>query len=126
MASHVFLGAATTAIGFGIYYYLTSSKSVPAKEPVTLYYYFNANFTGRVEGPMLLLEDAGVEYTCSTEVNEPKAADPACFAPPFCKDSYGYTSQSTAICLHLGIKLGCAGQDAERGRQMRAANNAEE
>ena len=58
---------------------------------------------------MLILEDAGMPYTCSSDIDEPKAADPACFAPPFCKDSSGYTSQSTAICQHLGVKLGLTG-----------------
>ena len=107
----------------------SATMSCPSKpdpmEPVTLYYYFNAGFSGRVEGPMLLLEDAGVPYTCSSEVNEPKV-DEAVFAPPACKDSAGYTSQSTAICMHLGVKVGLAGPPEALGRQMRAALNGEE
>ena len=99
---------------------------IATDETFTIYYYFKAGFSGRAEGPMLILEDAGMTYTCSSDTDEPKAADPACFAPPFCKDSSGYMSQSTAICQHLGIKLGLAGAPGDMGRQMRATLNAED
>jgi len=117
------LGAVVGVGGVALYY---MSKPKPNTEPVTLFYYFKMGFSGRAEGPMLMLEDAGVPYTCSSEVSEPKSADPACFAPPFCKDSSGYISQSTAICQHLGVKLGLAGAPSELGREMRATLNGED
>lgn len=117
------LGGAAVLGAIGVYKAWCKSK---AREPVTIFYYFDKKFTGRAEGPMLLLEDAGVPYTCSSKISEPKAADPASFAPPFCKDSAGYTSQSTAICQHLGIKLGLCVPPAELGHEMRAALNGED
>jgi len=119
------LGAVTTAVGLGVAKLLLSARS-KAAAPDTLYYYFNANFTGRVEGPMLLLEDVGAPYTCSSAVNEPKEANPACFAPPFLKDGETFMSQSTAICFHLGIKHGVAGAPEKAGLMMRALGNAED
>lgn len=88
-------------------------------------YYYNG-FLGRVEGPMLLLEDAGVEYTFSSDVDVPRAKEPSCFAPPFCKDGDVYMSQSLAICQHLGIKYGLAGSPEQQGIMMRTCCNIED
>ena len=71
-----------------------------ADDKVTLYYY--GGFLGRVEGPMLLLEDAGVTYSMDADVSAPRAAEAACFAPPFCKDGDVHMSQSLAI-WHSGL-----------------------
>ena len=103
----------------------SSPKTRKQTSPVTLYYYYNAGFTGRVEGAMMLLEDIGQPYKTSDEISVPKAKNLACFAPPFCKDEEFYMSQSTAICLHLGMKYGLAPLES-LSDAMRAACNAED
>jgi len=94
--------------------------------PPTIYYYFQAGFSGRAEGPLLLLEDVGAAYETSSDVAEPKAKDASCFAPPFCKQGELYLSQSTAICQHLGIQFGVAGEPSQAGVMMRALCNGED
>merc|ERR1712137_859468 len=77
-------------------------------------------------GPLLLLEDVGAVYHTSSDNNEPKSKDPACFAPPFCKQGDLFLSQSTAICQHLGIQYGVAGEPSQAGVMMRTLCNAED
>ena len=84
----------------------------------TIYYW--PGFSGRAEAPILLLEDAGVEYRLDRGVKEflykgGNRANPA-FACPVLVDAAhgGYTlGQTTAIMQYLGRMHGCAPQDAQ-------------
>jgi hypothetical protein len=88
-----------------------SALSLPPAVAVagyTLYYW--EGFSGRVEAPILLLEDAGVKYTVNRDVKGflykgGNQAEP-CFACPVLVDSGFALAQTTAIMEYLGRQHG--------------------
>ncbi len=115
-------GALTTAAGFGLYRRLAGRRG--GDGAVILYYH--AGFSGRCEGPMLLLEDVAASYELSADMDMPSQAK-SCFAPPYCIAPDGTTlSHPTAICLFLGQRHGVAGEEHKLASSMQAALNAED
>ena len=98
--------------------------------PVEIVYH--NNFTGRAEAPMLLLADAGVEYTMHRDVKAWKATNAAaggypCFAAPMLTHGGAQfaLAQTTAIMAYLGEALGYTPDGLEaRMHVLQAAQNA--
>ena len=119
------LGAVTTAAGISLYKRLTSSaKTASSRDAITLYYH--EGFSGRCEGPMLLLQDLGVPYERSSDVGAAKIFTKSNFVW-FARFADGQIlSQSVAICVRLGVMHGAATDDLERlATMISAALNAE-
>ena len=71
---------------------------------------------------MLLLEDMGINYERSSEMPDHVAC-----APPVLIASDGTClSQMAAICLHLGLKHGCAAPERQLADLLQAVLHAEE
>ncbi len=124
------IGTLATAATYGVYRRFLSpvGRRAPSKvDKITLYYH--ADYSGRLEGALLLLEDHGVAYKLSSQLEEPQAMRTAGFAPPFCVTTDGTClSQAVAICMYISIHLGACGpeDDLSRCEMMRAALNAED
>ena len=91
------MGGAAVIGGIGLY--KAWLKYNASSEPVTLFYYFDKKFSGRAEGPMLLLEDAGVPYCYVPSKEELGAA--------------GQTKRPTSCMLLLPGPAKGKGEDAD-------------
>ncbi len=81
----------------------------------TVYYHGACqSFLGRAHGPLMLLNQAGAEFTIKPKPEVP--ADSTCFAVPAVTFPGGFTiGQQGAICATLGKSLGLFPKNLEGG-----------
>jgi len=85
--------------------------------------YYWPGFTGRAEGILFLLEQAGVAYTLESDIQGVTAKHPVCFACPVVDDGHTVISQTPAVLYYLGKKLGFFPDDHNDARALQISLN---